>query len=166
MGGKMLHESSAKLVAVRTVVLQDEKVLLVGHRSTKNDKVWWMAPGGLVNTGESAIHAATREVLEETGLEVEIDRLIYWAEWIWERSHCVELVFLGEVTGGQLAAGNDPELPEDQQIIFEARFFDLDELDEYPVYPEILVTLIREHLEQGFPEGALYLGTHQPDLPR
>jgi 8-oxo-dGTP diphosphatase len=162
----MPQRASAKLVAVRTVVLRDGKVLLVGHRSTNNDKVWWMAPGGLVNAGEPARDAAAREVSEETGLQVEIGRLVYWAEWIWEQSHCVELVFLGEITGGQLLAGEDPELPQDRQIIFDARFFDLDELDDYPVYPEILVTLIRKHLEQGFPEGAVYLGTHQPDLPR
>jgi 8-oxo-dGTP diphosphatase len=162
----MTRTASGKLVSVRTLVLHDEQVLLVGHRSTKANRVWWMAPGGLVDDGESAVDAAAREVREETGLEVEIGRLVYWAEWIWERSHCVELMFLAELTGGQLAAGNDPELPEDQQVIFDARFFDLEELDEYPVYPPVLVTLIKEHLDQGFPEGALYLGTHEPDLPR
>jgi ADP-ribose pyrophosphatase YjhB (NUDIX family) len=162
----MTRATSGKLVSVRTLVLRDEQVLLVGHRSAKTDRVWWMTPGGLVDTGESAIDAAAREVKEETGLEVEIGRLVYWAEWIWQRSHCVELVFLGEVTGGQLAPGNDPELPEDQQIIFDARFFNLDELEGYPVYPPVLVTLLKEHRERGFPEGAVYLGTHQPDLPR
>lgn len=162
----MTRATSGKLISVRTLVQRDEQVLLVGHRSTKIDRVWWMTPGGLVDTGESALDAAAREVREETGLEVEIGRLVYWAEWIWQRSHCVELVFLGEVTGGQLAAGNDPELPEDQQIIFDARFLDLDELDEYPVYPPVLVTLLREHRDRGFPGGAVYLGTHQPDLPR
>ena len=157
---------SGKLVAVRTLVLRDEQVLLVGHKSTGTEKVWWMAPGGLVHAGESALDAASREVKEETGLEVEIDRLIYWLEWIWERSHCVELYFLGTVAGGTLAAGTDPELAETQQIIFDARFFDLDELDQYPVYPKVFRTLLEEHWRQGFPSGAIYLGIDQPDLPR
>jgi 8-oxo-dGTP diphosphatase len=155
-----------KLLAVRTLIIEDNRVLLVGHKSTTGGQVWWMAPGGLVHTGESALDAAAREVKEETGLDVEIERLVYWAEWIWQRSHCLELVFLGQVAGGHLRAGIDPELPADQQIIFDARFLGLDDLDQYPVYPTILVRLLREHVHEGFPEGALYLGTHEPDLPR
>jgi len=88
------------------------------------------------------------------------------AEGIWERSHCVELYFVGSVAGGQLTMGNDPELPEDRQIIFDARFLHVDELDHYPVYPQKLVALLREHLKNGFPKGAVYLGLSQPDLPR
>ena len=162
----MKQRSNGKLVAVRTLVFKGQQVLLVGHRSTKTDKVWWMAPGGLVHAGEPAMDAAAREVREETGLEVGIDRLIYWLEWIWERSHCVELYFVGRVTGGQLAVGGDPELPQDRQIIFDSRFLDVDELDQFPVYPEVLGALLKDHLQEGFPEGAMYLGTSQPDLPR
>jgi len=157
---------SGKLLAVRTLVVQDQRVLLVGHRSAEAERVWWMAPGGLVHAGEPAMEAAAREVREETGLEVEIGRLIYWLEWIWEQSHCVEMYFAGEVTGGILAAGNDPELPRERQVIFDARFFDVEELADYPVYPTVLRTLLTEHLGQGFPAGAQYLGISQPDLPR
>jgi hypothetical protein len=76
------------------------------------------------------------------------------------------MYFTGEVIGGQLAIGNDPELPQESQVIFAARFFDVEELADYPVYPTIFRTLLAEHLGQGFPEGAEYLGISQPDLPR
>jgi 8-oxo-dGTP pyrophosphatase MutT (NUDIX family) len=48
------------------------KVLLT--RRTDNGR--WCLPGGRMDTGESAAEACVREVLEETGLEVEVVRLI------------------------------------------------------------------------------------------
>jgi 8-oxo-dGTP pyrophosphatase MutT (NUDIX family) len=50
----------------------DEAILLEKRR----DCGWWGLPGGKVEPGESIIDAAVREVLEETGLTVEITHLI------------------------------------------------------------------------------------------
>lgn len=49
-----------------------EKVLLV--RRVDNGK--WAVPGGYMDSGESFTEACKREVLEETGLEVNVKRLI------------------------------------------------------------------------------------------
>jgi len=92
--------------------------------------------------------------------------LVYWLEWIWERSYCLALYFLGEVTGGSLRVGTDPELAEGQQLIFDARFFDLNELEDFPVYPRVFRTMLPEHWRQGSPKMAMYLGVDRPDLPR
>jgi ADP-ribose pyrophosphatase YjhB (NUDIX family) len=51
---------------------EKEKVLLV--RRTDNDK--WAVPGGYMEAGESFSEACKREVWEETGLKVKINRLI------------------------------------------------------------------------------------------
>ena len=57
-------------------------------------------PGGRVNDHESVLDALTREVLEETGLEVEPSRLVYVFEAIQPvRSHDLELIFLAEPSG-------------------------------------------------------------------
>jgi 8-oxo-dGTP diphosphatase len=47
--------------------------LLLLHRKD-NDK--WTMPGGTLDFGESLTHCATREVLEETGLQIRITGLI------------------------------------------------------------------------------------------
>jgi 8-oxo-dGTP diphosphatase len=153
-------------MSVRTLVLQDGQVLLVGHRDPKTDRVWWMAPGGLVNAGETAMEAAAREVKEEAGLDVDIRGLVYWLEWVWEKSYCLELYFAGKVTGGKLAAGTDPELPAERQFIFDARFVALDELEDLPVHPKVFKTLLPQHWRHGSPTAAMYLGVSGPDLPR
>ena len=125
-----------------------------------------MAPGGIVQQRETVMEAAAREVQEETGLDVDIERLVYWLEWVHEKSYCLELYFLGQVTCGALIVGSDPEFAEGQQLIFDARFFVLDELTNYPVHPEVFKTMLPEHWRQGFSTGALYLGVDKPTLPR
>jgi 8-oxo-dGTP diphosphatase len=153
-------------MSVRTLVFQDEQVLLVGHRDPRTEQVWWMAPGGIVDPGERAMDAAQREAKEETGLDVAISRLVYWLEWMWERSYCLELYFLGQVTDGTLKPGSDPELAPEQQFIFDARFLDMDQLKDFAVRPQVFKTMLPEHCRQGFPAGATYLGVDKPDLPR
>jgi ADP-ribose pyrophosphatase YjhB (NUDIX family) len=54
------------------VILDHGRVLLVKH---SYGNLQWGPPGGLSETGESAAETVVREVREETGLEVAIDRL-------------------------------------------------------------------------------------------
>jgi ADP-ribose pyrophosphatase YjhB (NUDIX family) len=49
-----------------------QKMLLM--RRTDNGQ--WCVPGGYMEPGENVTEACTREVLEETGLQVEVKRLI------------------------------------------------------------------------------------------
>jgi 8-oxo-dGTP diphosphatase len=59
------------IVGVGVVVCRDERVLLVrrGHPPRQGE---WSLPGGAQEVGETVFQAGAREVLEETGLAVEI----------------------------------------------------------------------------------------------
>ena len=59
------------------VIVKDEKgrVLLVCQRHEGRDI--WMLPGGAIEEGENAVEAAKREVLEETGLSISVEELIW-----------------------------------------------------------------------------------------
>jgi len=54
------------------VLIQKEDEYLLIKRAANPDKGLWSVPGGLVEVGERAADAATREALEETGLVVDV----------------------------------------------------------------------------------------------
>jgi len=59
--------------SVSAVILNDRRELLLQRRS---DNGQWGLPGGSVEIGESVTEAIQREVAEETGLVVEVARLV------------------------------------------------------------------------------------------
>ena len=59
--------------SVSAVIFDAAGRLLLMHRA---DNGFWGLPGGNMEIGESAAQATAREVFEETGLEVEVGRLI------------------------------------------------------------------------------------------
>ncbi len=59
-------------VSVYAVIFERGKVLLAHRR----DIDWWNLPGGGMEAGETVEEAMRREVREETGLEVAVEKLV------------------------------------------------------------------------------------------
>lgn len=66
---------NAPVVAVGAVVVREGSLLMV-RRGREPAKGLWTIPGGRVKKGERLTAATAREVREETGLEVEVGRLL------------------------------------------------------------------------------------------
>ena len=83
-------------VGVFGVIIQDGKVLL----GLRRDSDWWNLPGGGMELGETVDEALRREVLEETGLQVQVGRLV--GVYSKPQKQEVVLTFLCQIEGGQL----------------------------------------------------------------
>jgi 8-oxo-dGTP diphosphatase len=116
------------------------RILLVKTAHKKSKGFYWIVPGGMVENGEFSREAAVREVNEESGLDVAIQRLV-WLEDGKKENGKVGYIhyFLAEITGGALTVGFDPELPKDEQKILDVVFKSREEIRQLDkVYPEVL----------------------------
>jgi ADP-ribose pyrophosphatase YjhB (NUDIX family) len=62
--------------AVAALIVDDEGRLLLGRRAFEPDVGLWDTIGGFLDENEDAVAALHREVLEETGLEVEVGAFV------------------------------------------------------------------------------------------
>jgi len=92
-----LTREKEPLLVVQGVVIDGDRVLL----SVRHDLHGWELPGGNLHVGEPAETAMCREILEETGLEVVVERRVGDYVRTGFRPHTAR-VFLCRVTGGEL----------------------------------------------------------------
>ncbi len=136
---------------VSVIVINSEKqMLLVKHR--KGTRQYWVVPGGRLEYGETFHECGVREVKEETGLDVEIERIVFMSEAIApDRSrHIVNVFMLGRVVGGSLKLGNEA-------VLAAVEFRPLNELKNATLYPPVATEII-ESVESDFDGGIKYLG--------
>lgn len=88
-------------IDVRGAVVRDGKILLIQERIDGK----WAMPGGWADLGDSPAETAVREVWEESGFEVRVEKLIavYDANRIepLEFYHAYKLIFLCTIIGGE-----------------------------------------------------------------
>ncbi|HEX8632389.1 MAG TPA: NUDIX hydrolase [Catenuloplanes sp.] len=96
-------------VAAYAVCISDDGILLT-HLIGANR---WTLPGGGLDHGEDPYDAVIREVEEETGLAVEVDRLLGVSSVRWRtpgrdgvdvEHHGLRIIYGAHVTGGHLRA--------------------------------------------------------------
>lgn len=117
------------------VIAEDGNILLVQHE--KGGGRYWVLPGGTLEYGETLEAAARREVLEETGLEIEIQGFLFVQESIPRdlSRHVINVYFHARVTGGELTMGPD-------DVMTDVRWIPLGELPRLTVYPDVTAEIL------------------------
>jgi 8-oxo-dGTP diphosphatase len=109
---------------------QESRLLLV--RNTYDPRYSWSLPGGWMGKHEQPEECIRRELLEETGFEIQVDAFLQ--AWTRPRLPSVDIVYRGSIVGGTFRPSAE---------IVEARFFPVDELPEglTPMHEQILERL-------------------------
>jgi 8-oxo-dGTP diphosphatase len=133
---------SHPVAGVGVVVWWGERVLLV-QRGRPPRLGQWSLPGGGQQLGETVAEAARREVLEEAGIEIEVGAIVATIDLIERdpqgrvRFHYTLIDFTAEARSEALTAGDDAA---------DARWFDLDEIEELGLWSETVRVI---HLARG-----------------
>ncbi len=114
-------------IDVRGAVIRDGKILLVQERTDGG----WTMPGGWGDVGEAPSAMVAREVWEESGFEVRVDKLVavYDANRVpgvrMDFYHAYKLIFLCSITGGEARTSNETSAVD---------FYDLENIPPLSIY--------------------------------
>ncbi|MDY6808859.1 MAG: NUDIX hydrolase [Actinomycetota bacterium] len=123
-----------RIIGVGAIVWDDADRLLLVQRAHPPQAGRWTVPGGKVEAGESLEAAVAREVLEETGLHIEVGEKA-WVVDIPADAVVFEVHdFVAEVRSGTLQAGDDAA---------DARWVPVPELGDLPLTHGLLAHLSR-----------------------
>ncbi|MGW8121118.1 NUDIX domain-containing protein [Roseivirga echinicomitans] len=119
-------------VRVCGICITEEGLLMVHHTALGKGGSLWAPPGGGMEYGESAHEALKREFMEETHLEIEVERFLFVHEYLDPPLHGIELFFEVKITGGNLKTGTDPEMEANAQIITQVEFKSFERIQQLP----------------------------------
>jgi len=120
------------------IVINEDRILMVRGKETGS----WSIPSGEIENGESPQQACVREVWEETGFKVEINKPIHIKKAIIKNYDVTTYYFLCRVIEGQISY-HDPD--DSIEEIAWKTYKEIKELQhEYPEDQEILNSIFND----------------------
>lgn len=144
-GEESMNEYQIRLTGV---LIEAGQLLIVKQQLSKQRQ--WSLPGGRLESGESIADGMIREIQEETGLDVVIEKLLYVCDVMTSRKPLIHMTFLLKRTGGQVTL---PSNEFDENPIADVCFVDIRSLGEYG-FSERFIELIMN----DFPSSGSYMG--------
>jgi 8-oxo-dGTP pyrophosphatase MutT (NUDIX family) len=128
-------------------IVKDDQVLLIRHREHETGRSYWLFPGGGIEPDETDAACVAREMREETGVEVIVERLLYEEQTPQSNYYQRRQTFLCTIVSGEPSPGYEPEIEAHENYgIVEVRWFDLRDIASWSdvlttdaiTYPQLL----------------------------
>ena len=118
--------------SAKALIIEDGRLLVVKIKEADN-RTYYVLPGGWQREDESLPDALSREVVDELGVFVVPEELVFLYEGPHGGVfHCVEFVFMCEYIGGR------GQMEQDCGELIETKWLDSETLLEQPLYPATL----------------------------
>ncbi len=134
---------------VRAIIIASESILLIKRH--RENRQYFVFPGGGVEQGETPHAALAREVLEETGLVIDVGREVASVTF---PDH-VQRFYLASRTGGELGTGTGPEYTDpawNHRGTYQPVWLPLADVSQKLVYPADVAALVVKATEAGWSE--------------
>jgi ADP-ribose pyrophosphatase YjhB (NUDIX family) len=107
---------------VVAAIIRNGKKLLLTKEILESGREFWIFPGGGVNFGESLEEAVKREIKEELGMGIKVEKLLGFKEAIFPKYNYHTVIFFFLATPLN-------ELSIKERKVLEARYFELKEIE-------------------------------------
>ena len=126
-------------IRVAGILIEDNKILLIQHH--KNDKKYWLIPGGGNDWGETTKEALIREYKEETNMDIEVDEFLFFSETISpdKKRHVLKKLYKIHRNNK-----NDSIIKlGEEAVLTDLKFVTKEELETMIIYPNIKENLLK-----------------------
>lgn len=135
-------------IRVTGLLIENGKILLVNQKVSTTRS--WSLPGGRLEQGETLEEGIIREMLEETGLNVKVEKLLYICEKPEAAPPLLHITFLLQRISGEITL---PTNEFDENTIYDVKMVDINKLTQYG-FSELFQNIAIE----GFKNAGNYMG--------
>ncbi len=143
-----MEENYLFQIRVTGILIEDEHILLVKQNVSSKRK--WSLPGGRLEKGETIEEGILREIMEETGLEARISKLLYVCDKTDTEPPLIHMTFLLERVSGEITL---PTNEFDSNPISDVKLVPISDLENYG-----FTCKFKEIAMKEFPCAGSYMG--------